>query len=222
MQEQPTIQDLLAELQEDPEDWSLRARICDLMLLEGRVGEADSLIETAPTPPDQELYILKAAEVFTASQPQKAVPLLYGYLQINPTSALAHLAMAEAAAKLGQFSSAQQYYERAVELNPGYRDPDFEQKYGMEFRNAVPKQTAFSPIQLSNLPTASSPSVSLESESSASNREPVPSTRTKNRAPSGVPGWVFPAIVALGTFLLCWMLLGLTLRASLLQALSEH
>lgn len=204
------IPDLLAQLQEDPADWSLRARICDAMLLAGRVGEAMSLLETAPAAPEDEPHVLKAAEVYSQGQPQKAVPILYNYLQANPSSALVHLAMVEAALQLGERDTAQSYYARAIELNPGYRDPEFEQKHGLQGSAAAVLRKSAAPLNPATLPAAGSPSA----PSSAGTRHGA-----ESRKASGIPGWVFTLIVALATFLVCWMLLGLGLRATLLHVL---
>lgn len=206
------IPDLLAQLQEDPADWSLRARICDAMLLAGRVGEAMSLLETAPAAPEDEPHVLKAAEVYSQGQPQKAVPILYNYLQANPSSALVHLAMVEAALQLGERDTAQSYYARAIELNPGYRDPEFEQKHGLQGSAAAGPRKGAAALNPATLPAAGSPSA--PAPSSVDTRRVA-----ESRTAGGIPGWVFTLIIALATFLVCWMLLGLGLRATLLHVL---
>lgn len=215
---------LLAQLQEEPEDWALRARICDALLLEGRVGEAVSLVDTAPQPPQYEAHVLKAAEVYGQARPEKAVPLLYHYLESAPSSALAHLAMAEAAIKLHQLATAQSYYERALELNPGYRDPEFEQRHGIVLTSPPPGPSA--------LPTAALPAARRSTTAAAGDPPaalPVATPAGKRADPalestaprdSVIPSWAFIAIIALATFLLCWMLLGLALRAALLQTVT--
>lgn len=210
-----SIPDLLTQLQEDPADWSLRARICDAMLLEGRVGEAMSLIETAPVPPEAEPHVLKAAEVFSQGQPEKSVHLLYEYLQANPASALAHLAMVEAALRLGQTDTAQSYYDRAIELNPGYRDPEFERQHGLLSPHAPKPQHSAAAAPPATLPAAGAPSPGPASPANPGHPPQVPGKA------AGIPGWVFTLLMALATFLVCWMLLGLGLRAALLRALSN-
>lgn len=224
---------LLSLLQEEPEDWSLRARICDEMLLEGRLGEAIGLIETAPAPPEFEAHVLKAAEIYAVSQPDKAVPLLYRYLQANPSSALAHLAMAETAAKLGQLSSAQSYYRQAVALNPAYRDPGFERQHGIQASNLTAKLPTANDSGMPSLPHDDTGSFSSEKDDEPVSHRADPSAEASpatRRNPGsrpgstrpGFPGWVLTGLVALATFLIGWMLLALALRALLLQGLPSE
>lgn len=218
------IQNLLAHLQEDPDDWSLRARACDAMLVEGRLGEAVSLIDTAPSPPEVESHVLKAAEVYGMSQPGKAVPLLYSFLEANPGSALAHLAMSETAVKLGERSTAQSYYERAVELKPSYRDPEFEKRHGVAPAAAARAQGGSASGVEMDLPSAGDPPAQPGAgpavpadEASETGSQP----RREEPVPAAIPGWVFTAVFALAAFFLCWMLLALGLRAMFLPAASR-
>ena len=110
--------------------------------MEGRGGEAIALLDAAPEPPEYETHILKAAEIYSSVDPARAVPLLHAFLTECPDSALAHLAMAEAAGKMGDTVGATQYYQCALDINKAYRDPDFEAKYGIELENAPPAFTA--------------------------------------------------------------------------------
>jgi len=266
-----SLQNLLRHLSEEPDDWSLRARVCDVLVLEGRQGEAIGLLESAPNPPQYEPHVLKAAEVYTRSDPEKAVPLLHDFLQRNPFSPMGHMAMAEVAVKLDQVDTARVYYERAVALNPNYRDPDFERKHDLsppsnpgaatehpsgeepppsagddaEAREpevelgldeeSEPPDRGSGPPQSS---TSSSPEPSSPMpDSAAANASPSPNPPDPARGPAarrrsasddpdkttpaaGIPPWVFTTIVALGTFLLCWLVLLVALRAMLLHSVS--
>jgi hypothetical protein len=172
------------------------------------------LLDAAPNDPEFETHVLKAAEIYNKSDPAKAVPLIHRYLHKNPDSALAHLAMAESAGILGDIRGATQYYQCAVELNRAYRDPDFEEKYGIELDNAPTPLTA---------KTETVPVALLKKEMSAREAtQPVPtgssipakkrSSRAETSASGNAAGWVAMILVALGVFVLCWLVLILVLQ----------
>ncbi len=140
--ESPVAQDLTNQLAKDPENWDVRCRLAEQLVMEGRGAEAVTVLDSADEPPEYEPHILKAAEIYSAQDPRRAVPLLHAYLTECPESSLGHLAMAVTAAKLGDISGATQYYEVALSLNKAYRDPDFEEKYGISIENAPPAMTA--------------------------------------------------------------------------------
>lgn len=140
--ESPVAQALTQQLSEDPQNWDLRCRLAEQLVMEGRGAEAVTVLNSADEPPEYEAQILKAAEIYSQVDPKQAVPLLHGFLTAVPDSAVGHLAMAETAAKLGDLPGATQYYEIALGLNKAYRDPDFEDKYGIKLENAPLPMTA--------------------------------------------------------------------------------
>ena len=238
----PEIQRLLNQLVDQPENWENRSEAAEMLSMEGRDGEAIALLDAAPALPYYEPHALKAAEIYSKVDASKAVPVLHGFLQNHPNSALGHLAMAETAAKLGDLRGATQYYERALEINKIYRDPDFEAKYGIVLADAPPAFTAktatvpwasadeHQPASMkdtTSLPTAADP---VEPEPAAV--EPSQSTqsppedvmdrprrssrgRNKRRSPAKKGNWMITALVATGVFCLSWLLLLLTLQSML-------
>lgn len=175
------------------------------------MGEAVALLDAAPTPPEFEAHVLKAAEIYNKVQPAKAIPLLHAYLTKNPDSALAHLAMAETAAITNDLGSATQYYQCALELNKAYRDPDFEKKYGIELENAPTALTA----KTETVPVANlMKEAAARAEAEEGERLPVSRRRGRRSTPeSSAGGCLTTALVAVGVFALCWLMLILVLQS---------
>ncbi len=130
------IDRLLQLLQEDPEDWNLRIQACHALMEKGRSGEALGLLEAAELPSDTEKCVLDAADLYRKVRPAKAVEVLSNYLQAHPDSPLAHLAMVDAALVLKEEGRAREYYQRAIELEPGFRDPQMEVRLGLREEEA--------------------------------------------------------------------------------------
>ena len=205
------------QLTNEPENWDARCGLAELLAHEGREGEAITVLDTAPFPPEFETHILKAAEVYTRIDSKRAVPLLHAFLQEVPDSALGHLAMAEAAAKMGDIHGANLYYKCAIDINRAYRDPDFEGKYGLSLENAPPAitaKTATIPLPVSELDQAAQNSpASLTATASVKESAPpapesssAPSGRRSSKKSGGGLGWVFTTLIAIAVFLICWTL----------------
>lgn len=230
--ESPVAQALTEQLTEDPQNWDLRCRLAEQLAMEGRGAEAVTVLNLAEEPPEYEAQILKAAEIYSIVDPKQAVPLLHGFLTDCPDSAVGHLAMAETAAKLGDLPGATQYYEVALGLNKAYRDPDFEEKYGIELENApLPMTAKTATVPLDSAPTAGSLVTETESiedtdappmpkragksreSKSAKKKEdgeeseesaPAPQTGRKKKSGGGF-GCLVMLLAAVGVFLLGWL-----------------
>ncbi|MBU6301106.1 MAG: tetratricopeptide repeat protein [Verrucomicrobia bacterium] len=196
MESKPNGQQLIERLLLDPENWELRLSAAATLAAEGRTGESITILDSAPNPPDSEPELLQCAEIFAQTQPAKAIQLLHDWLRDQPTSAIVHLAMADTAFRLGDMASAQAYYRRGIELQPVYRDPDLEVRYGLPPVRTQP-----------SLPVATA--------------EPVPPPGTQTSpGPAENPGSPSPALglwitaaTALGVFLLGWLFTILALRS---------
>jgi tetratricopeptide (TPR) repeat protein len=197
MENKPTGQQIIERLLRDPENWELRLSAAATLSAEGRAGEAVTILDSAPNPPDCEPELLQCAEIYAQTQPPKAVQLLHGWLQRYPHSAVVHLAMADTALRLGDHTGAQAYYQRAIELQPEYRDPDLETRYGLRAPQA--------PIQA---PVATQPPAP---QPAAQSLPETPAPKSEAKTPALGP-WITAATAA-GVFLLGWLLVALTLRA---------
>ncbi|MEM0969000.1 MAG: hypothetical protein AAGJ31_06610 [Verrucomicrobiota bacterium] len=204
------IQNLLQQLNDAPDDWSLRTQACDSLIAEGRLGEAIGLIESAPSPPYYESHVLKSAEVYNlANQPAKALPLLQDFvLTKDPKSALSFLAIAESQAKLGNQSEAAKAYQAATELHPEYRDTALEVAYGIT--------SAPTPVAAHKPPSAPTEPDPAPENPPASKKKTSPASAPSETG-GGIPTWIFTCLFAFGSFLLCWLILILVLRSMLLD-----
>ncbi|MEM1294316.1 MAG: hypothetical protein AAGH89_03055 [Verrucomicrobiota bacterium] len=227
--ESPVAQALTEQLSEEPQNWDLRCRLAEQLVMEGRGAEAVTVLDSADEPPEYEAQILKAAEIYSQIDPKQAVPLLHGFLTDCPESAVGHLAMAETAAKLGDLPGATQYYEVALGLNKAYRDPDFEEKYGIKLENAplpmtaktatVPLETA-QPSGDGGVETASiadtdappmpkgrdgkKPAKRIDETSKVVEKAPASQTGRRKKSGGGF-GCVVMLLAAVGVFLLGWL-----------------
>lgn len=173
--ESTRTQDLLAKVTEDPNDWEHRTQAAEALLDDGHPGEAIALLDAAPSPPEFDRHVLKAVEVYNKVDPTKSVQLLHDYLQENPQAALVHMAMAETAAMLGDFHGAGLYYNCAIQINPAYRDADFEEKFN------VSKEKKASELDLAKtmtVPVSARPQpykgVNIGASNAQANEETVP------------------------------------------------
>ena len=201
-------QDLVAILTDEPDNWDVRCKAAEMLSMEGRNGEAVALLDAAPSLPEFETHILKIAEIYSKTEPGKAVPLLHAFLKECPDSALGHLAMAEVAGKLGDSHGAGQYYACALDINKAYRDPDFEQKYGIKLGDLPPAMTA--KTESVPLPDEDDgkPSVQADDAPAAAGGR---SSRT--RAKSRGSSWIVASLTAVGVFVICWLLLVAILKS---------
>ncbi len=205
MENKPTGQQIIERLLQAPENWELRLSAAATLSAEGRAGEAVSILDSAPNPPDCEPELLQCAEIYAQTQPAKAVQLLHAWLQRYPRSAVVHLAMADTALRLGDHAGAQAYYQRAIEIQPEYRDPDLETSYGLRAPQAPGHATVAAPAQTHAPQAPAEPEPTVQSVPDMTTAEPV--VRTPTLGP-----WI-TAAAATGTFLLGWLLVALTLRA---------
>ncbi|MFT5470914.1 MAG: tetratricopeptide (TPR) repeat protein [Verrucomicrobiales bacterium] len=209
--EQSEAKDLIDSLTDEPENWDVRCKAAEILSMEGRNGEAVALLDAAPNLPEFETHILKIAEIYSKTEPGKAVPLLHAFLQECRDSALGHLAMAEVAGKLGDTHGAGQYYACALEINKAYRDPDFETKYGIKLGDLPPPMTAKTesvplPGEEASTKTAAGGSAAADGEdSSASGR------RAKKSGRGG--SWIIATLTAIGVFVICWLVLLAIIRS---------
>jgi len=215
MEGKPTSQQCIDRLLRHPENWELRLAAAAALSAEGRPGEAVTVLDSAPSPPDSEPELLQCAEIYAQTQPVKAVELLHGWLTMFPNAAVVHLAMADTALRLGDNRGAQAYYERAIQIQPEYRDPDLEIRYGVAVP-PVPIATrpvaAPAPAPTSPLPAANPVPTPVATEPPAEAK--APSARTK--APTGSPiGPLVTAATAVGVFLVGWLIVALVLRTML-------
>lgn len=210
--ETPEAQKLIAQLVDDPGNWDIRCKAAEMLSMEGRNGEAVSLLDAAEGPPEFETHILKVVEIYSKTSPGKVVPLLHAFLEQVPDSAMGHLAMAEVAGKLGDTDGAAQYYQCALDINKAYRDPDFEAKYGIKLAGLPPAMTGKTqtvPLpDAADLPKADD-EFSLESDDSASAKSG--GRKPKSRASS----WIVATLTAIGVFVICWLVLLAILKAFL-------
>tara|TARA_R110002096_G_scaffold24760_28_gene78066 strand:- start:918 stop:1652 length:735 start_codon:yes stop_codon:yes gene_type:complete len=242
--ESPAAQALTQQLSEDPYNWDLRCRLAEQLAMEGRGAEAVTVLDSAEEEPVYEAQILKAAEIYSMVDPQQAVPLLHGFLTDCPDSAVGHLAMAETAAKLGDIPGATQYYEVALGLNKAYRDPDFENKYGITVENAprpMTAKTATVPLEATQsasggkpaetkaiedtdappMPKGVQPSRSRNNQTqsgdeSGDDGESSPSRQTgRTRKSIGGFGCLVMSLTAVGVFLLGWLVTIFVVKAML-------
>lgn len=197
MESKPTGQQTIERLLLDPDNWELRLSAAATLAAEGRAGESITILDSAPNPPETEPETLQCAEILAQTQPAKAVQLLHDWLQKHPTSAIAHLAMADTALRLGDQAAAQAYYQRGVELQPIYRDPDLETRYGLRSARTEP--------------TSSAP----PSETSAPETSPEAVAR-KPSAERSLGPWI-TAATAIGVFLVGWLVVILAVRSLIAQ-----
>jgi tetratricopeptide (TPR) repeat protein len=223
MEGNPTGQQIIERLLRDPENWELRLAAAAALSAEGRPGEAVTLLDSAPSPPETEPETLQCAEIYAATQPIKAVNLLHGWLQTYPSAAIVHLAMADTALRLGDRTGAQAYYQRAIQLQPAYRDPDLELRYGLAAAQVPPPpQMAAAPAVEPPLapvaPVETAPPAPLPAapdiEETKSSSNPKKTGRSK---PAGPPAmeWVVTLGTAAGVFLVGWLCVVLALRATI-------
>jgi len=223
MEGKPTGQQIIERLLRDPENWELRLAAAAALSAEGRPGEAVTLLDSAPSPPETEPETLQCAEIYAATQPIKAVNLLHGWLQTYPSAAIVHLAMADTALRLGDRTGAQAYYQRAIQLQPAYRDPDLELRYGLAAAQVPPPpQMAAAPAVEAPLapvtPVEAAPPAPLPAapdvEETKSSSNPKKTGRSK---PAGPPAmeWVVTLGTAAGVFLVGWLCVVLALRATI-------
>lgn len=204
--ESTDAKDLIAILTDEPENWDVRCKAAELLSMEGRNGEAVSLLDAAPNLPEFETHILKIAEIYSKTDPGKAVPLLHAFLEECSDSALGHLAMAEVAGKLGDTHGAAQYYSCALEINKAYRDPDFETKYKIKLDDLPPPMTA--KTESVPLPGEEAGSKSGKSGSLAAAGDEGESSGRRRSKKSGRGGsWIVAALTAVGVFVICWLVL---------------
>ncbi len=231
--ESPVAQALTKQLTEEPDNWDVRCRLAEQLVMEGRRAEAVTVLDAAEDLPQYEDHILKAAEIYASHDPKRAVPLLHAFLTECPDNALGHLAMADTAGKLGDITGATQYYEVALRLNKAYRDPDFEDKYGIVVENAPPALTAKTatvplgveakdsestepladtePPEVAHLPKPKAVEVGGEEEAEATK-----ATGRKSKEGKGF-GCAVMALTAIGVFLLGWLITIFVMKGMLSQ-----
>ncbi|MEM7014898.1 MAG: hypothetical protein AAF585_25845 [Verrucomicrobiota bacterium] len=195
-------QDLISILTDEPENWDVRCKAAEMLSMEGRNGEAVALLDAAPNLPEFETHILKIAEIYSKTDPGKAIPLLHAFLKECPDSALGHLAMAEVAGKLGDSAGAAQYYECALDINKAYRDPDFEQKYGIKLGDLPPPMTA----KTESVPLPDEKE-KVETKKVDPEKEAKEAAGGRSRSRSGGASWLVATLTAVGVFVVCWLLL---------------
>jgi len=214
-----TGQELVDQLLRCPDNWELRLAAANTLTDEGRLGEAMALLDAAPSPPGDESDLLQCAELYVRTQPAKAVQLLHAWLQVHPEAPVVHLAMADTALRLGDRNGAAAYYLRAIELQPEYRDPDLEIRYGLVAapnpESALPAPEPTTPVPAPTPPLASLPRPAVVSaEPSAAVAPNRPRRRTAaSRSPMALGVMI---VTALGVFLTGWLIVALLLRAMLL------
>jgi len=118
MEGKPTSQQCIERLLRHPDKLGDSTGRRRRLSAEGRPGEAVTVLDSAPNPPDSEPELLQCAEIYAQTKPVKAVELLHGWLTMFPNAAVVHLAMADTALRLGDNRGAQAYYERAIQIQP--------------------------------------------------------------------------------------------------------
>lgn len=221
MEGKPTGQQIIERLLHHPDNWELRLAAAATLSAEGRPGEAVTILDSAPAPPDSEPELLQCAEIYAATQPIKAVNLLHGWLQTHPDAAIVHLAMADTALRLGDRTGAQAYYQRAIQLQPDYRDPDLEMRYGLAMAQVPPPpppRPVAAPASLPQAGTEPEPErPKVAEETQIPSPEPPPRKSPGRAKPQAVPAMEVLVTIgtATGVFLLGWLCVALALRATI-------
>jgi tetratricopeptide (TPR) repeat protein len=231
-QPKPTGPELVEQLLQRPDNWELRLAAAATLAAEGRPGEAMAVLDAAPSPPGDESDLLQCAELYARTQPAKAVSLLHAWLQLHPDAPVVHLAMADTAFRLGDRDGAAAYYRRAIEIQPEYRDPDLEIRYGLAApREPEPEPAAMAPNPVpASAPSPAPPRATLPRPTAVADASDPAATSASASASASSPGrsrrrasrpWspmatAVLALTALGVFLTGWLIVALVLRSLLM------
>jgi len=110
-------------LQEKPENWELRLELLEKLRGRGAWEEVAQVLGEAPVAPGSERELQQVVNAAgEAKQPGLARPLVGGFLEAQPQSALGHYLQAKICAKTHDLEAAREHYQRAIGLNGDLED----------------------------------------------------------------------------------------------------